>query len=111
MGKKDILIANDKIIAIEDNLSEFENKYVKIIDVDNKIVTPGLIDQHIHVMGAGGKEGFASMTPEVNLSELIACGTTTVCSLLGNRRYSKKHQNFICKSKRLKSRRNFSIYV
>jgi len=83
MGKKDILIANDKIIAIEDNLSEFENKYVKIIDVDNKIVTPGLIDQHIHVMGAGGKEGFASMTPEVNLSELIACGTTTVCSLLG----------------------------
>jgi len=37
MGKKDILIANDKIIAIEDNLSEFENKYVKIIDVDNKI--------------------------------------------------------------------------
>jgi beta-aspartyl-dipeptidase (metallo-type) len=83
MGKKDILIANDKIIAIEDNLSEFENKYVKIIDVDNKIVTPGLIDQHIHVMGAGGKEGFSSMTPEVNLSELIACGTTTVCSLLG----------------------------
>lgn len=83
MGKKDILIANDKIIAIEDNLSEFQNKHVKIIDAEGKIVTPGLIDQHIHVIGAGGKEGFGSMTPEVKLSELIACGTTTVCSLLG----------------------------
>ncbi len=82
-GMKDILIANNKIIAIENNLSEFENKYTKVIDAEGKIVTPGLIDQHIHVIGAGGKEGFASMTPEVKLSELIACGTTTVNSLLG----------------------------
>lgn len=83
MGMKDILIANDKIMAIDDNLSAFENKHTKIIDVKGKIVTSGLIDQHIHVIGAGGKEGFASMTPEVKLSELIACGSTTVCSLLG----------------------------
>jgi beta-aspartyl-dipeptidase (metallo-type) len=83
MGVKDVLVANDKIIAIDDDLSGFENKHTKIIDVEGKIVTPGLIDQHIHVIGAGGKEGFASMTPEVQLSELIACGTTTVCSLLG----------------------------
>ncbi|RRO20283.1 beta-aspartyl-peptidase [Flavobacteriaceae bacterium 14752] len=83
MGMKDILIANDKIVAIDDNLSEFENKHTKTIDLEGKIVTPGLIDQHIHVIGAGGKEGFASMTPEVQLSELVACGSTTVNSLLG----------------------------
>lgn len=83
MGMKDILIANDKIMAIDDNLSAFENKHTKVIDLEAKILTPGLIDQHIHVIGAGGKEGFASMTPEVQLSELIACGSTTVNSLLG----------------------------
>jgi len=83
LGKKDVLISNEKIVAIEDDLSVFENKHVTCKDLKGKIVTPGLIDQHIHVIGAGGKEGFASMTPEVNLSELIACGTTTVCSLLG----------------------------
>lgn len=83
LGKKDILIANEKILAVDDDLSHFENKQVKSIDAEGKIVTPGLIDQHIHVIGAGGKESFASMTPEVNLSELTACGTTTVCSLLG----------------------------
>jgi beta-aspartyl-dipeptidase (metallo-type) len=82
IGKKDILIAGNKIIAIEDNLDVFKNN-ANVWDAQNKIVTPGLIDQHLHVIGAGGKDGFGSMTPEINLSELIACGTTTVCSLLG----------------------------
>ena len=83
LGKKDILIANGKIVAIENHLSNFESPLVTTIDIEGKIVTPGLIDQHLHVIGAGGKDGFASMTPEVKLTDLIACGSTTVCSLLG----------------------------
>lgn len=83
LGKKDLLIAGNKIVAIDDNLDSFINNKVTVVDVKGKIVTPGLIDQHIHVIGAGGKDGFASMTPEINVSELIACGTTTVSSLLG----------------------------
>ena len=46
-------------------------------------MTPGFIDQHIHVTGAGGKHGFASMTPEIKATELGKCGTTTVVGLLG----------------------------
>ena len=83
LGKKDLLIAGKKIVVIEDNLDSFINDNVLVIDLKGKIVTPGLIDQHIHVIGEGGKDGFASMTPEVNVSELIACGTTTISSLLG----------------------------
>ncbi|VXB05646.1 Isoaspartyl dipeptidase [Flavobacterium sp. 9AF] len=82
LGKKDILIAGEKIVAIEEELNLSINS-VTTIDAENKIVTPGLIDQHIHIIGAGGKDGFASMTPEVTLNELIACGTTTVVGLLG----------------------------
>lgn len=81
-GKKDILMAGEKIIRIAPNLDDFK-AHANVIDVEGKIVTPGLIDQHIHITGAGGKNGYASMTPEVNLSELIACGTTTVMGLLG----------------------------
>jgi beta-aspartyl-dipeptidase (metallo-type) len=81
-GQKDILIAGQQIVAIEDDLSRFEND-AEVFDAQGKITTPGLIDQHIHVIGAGGKDGFASMTPEVSLSDLISCGTTTICSLLG----------------------------
>ena len=83
MGYKDILVAGSKIVAIDNNLDAFKTNYTSVVDAQGKIVTPGLIDQHIHVIGAGGKDSFASMTPEVQLSDLIACGTTTVCSLLG----------------------------
>ena len=82
LGQKDILIVNDKIVAIEDDLDRL-GMDANTIDLKGKIVTPGLIDQHIHVIGAGGKYGYASMTPQVNLSDLIKCGTTTVSSLLG----------------------------
>lgn len=83
LGFKDILVVGEKILAIEDNLDAYINPQTKVWDAAGKIVTPGLIDQHIHVIGAGGKRSFSSMTPEVQLSELISCGTTTINSLLG----------------------------
>jgi beta-aspartyl-dipeptidase (metallo-type) len=82
IGKKDILIAGEKIVAIEDNIS-IDKLVVDVHDMKNRIITPGLIDQHVHIIGAGGKHGFASMTPEIMLSEFISCGTTTVVGLLG----------------------------
>lgn len=82
LGKKDILIADEKIAVIEDNLEVFSS-HSTVFDAKGKITTPGLIDQHIHIIGAGGNNGYASMTPEVTLSELIACGSTTVVGLLG----------------------------
>jgi len=99
-GQQDILIADNKIVAIEDDLSRFENDAV-VWNAEGKITTPGLIDQHIHVIGAGGKDGFASMTPEVTLSELIACGTTTICSLLGTDGTARNIKSLYAKVKAL----------
>jgi len=81
LGLKDILIASGKIVAIEDKIEN--NAVFTTWDAKGAITTPGFIDQHIHVIGAGGKHGFSSMTPELKLSELIKCGTTTVVGLLG----------------------------
>ncbi|MDY0781427.1 beta-aspartyl-peptidase [Tenacibaculum sp. IB213877] len=83
LGKKDILIAGEKIIAISNNLQSSFPEVSDVWDAEGKIVTPGLIDQHVHIIGAGGKNGFSSMTPEVSLSEFISCGTTTAVGLLG----------------------------
>lgn len=82
LGRNDVLLAGEKIIHIAPDLKRFQDD-AEVIDADGKILTAGFIDQHIHVIGAGGKGGYASMTPEVNIKDLIACGTTTVCSLLG----------------------------
>jgi len=82
LGKKDILISNGKIVAIEDEITK-HNVFSEVWDVQGLTTTPGFIDQHIHVIGAGGKHGFASMTPQLDLGELIKCGTTSVVGLLG----------------------------
>lgn len=99
-GNKDILVAYDKIIAIDDDLSRYEGD-ATVFDAEGKITTPGLIDQHIHVIGAGGKDGYASMTPEVNLSDLITCGTTTFCSLLGTDGTARNIRSLYAKVKAL----------
>ena len=82
LGLKDILISNGKIVAIEDKIEE-NSLFNDYWDAQGAITTPGFIDQHIHVIGAGGKHGFSSMTPEIQMSELVKCGTTTVVGLLG----------------------------
>jgi beta-aspartyl-dipeptidase (metallo-type) len=109
LGKKDILVGAGKILAIEDHI-ENHSAIQKTWDVQHKVVTPGLIDQHIHVIGAGGKDGFATMTPEVNLSELISCGTTTVCSLLGTDGTARNIRTLYAKVKAL-NQEGISAYM
>lgn len=100
LGQKDLLVAGGKIVKIADNLKTFENE-AAVFDAKGKIVTPGLIDQHIHITGAGGKYGFSSMTPEIKLSELISCGTTTVVGLMGTDGTARSIQTLYAKAKSL----------
>ena len=100
LGYKDILIGAEKILAI-DNSIDLSSKIVNVIDVQGKIVTPGLIDQHIHLTGAGGKLSFASMTPEVCRDELIKCGTTTILGMLGTDGITRSLEGLYAKVKAL----------
>ena len=81
IGKKDILLGGGKILLISDCIDSVSN--VKVIDIENKYLVPGFIDQHVHVTGAGGKHGFASMTPEIKVTDLVKNGITSVVGLLG----------------------------
>jgi len=100
LGRKDILIGGEKILAVEDNI-DINLKSADQIDAQGKIVTSGLIDQHIHLTGAGGKHAFSSMTPEISISELIQCGTTTVMGMLGTDGVTRSLQGLYAKVKGL----------
>jgi beta-aspartyl-dipeptidase (metallo-type) len=86
LGMPSILLANDKIVKIgqvdTDTLKALDIPF-EVIDASGCIVTPGFIDPHQHIIGAGGEEGFASRMPEIPLSDEINAGITTVVGLLG----------------------------
>lgn len=82
-GKKDILIVYDKIAAIEDEIDPYIHGVSEVIDCEQCLVCPGIIDQHVHIIGGGGEQGPISRIPEIMLSEIIEAGVTTVVGVLG----------------------------
>jgi len=80
----DILIINNKIVTLSTCIEITQLGIdVTVIDATGKYVLPGMIDQHVHLIGGGGESGFASRTPEVNIAQLVKTGITTVLGLLG----------------------------
>lgn len=100
LGMKDLLLCNGKIIIVDEKIELTSVQHAEI-DAEGMIVTPGLIDQHVHITGAGGKSGYYSITPEVQPSELINCGTTTVVGLLGTDGITKELTTLYAKCKSL----------
>ncbi|MES2389790.1 MAG: beta-aspartyl-peptidase [Bacteroidota bacterium] len=100
LGKKDLVLGGGKILAVENHI-EPNSAFAEIWDAEGKITTPGLIDQHVHIIGAGGKHGFSSMTPEIFLSEFLACGTTTVVGMLGTDASARSIKTLYAKAKAL----------
>lgn len=99
-GMKDLLIAAGCILEIKDHIS-LAGVETEVIDAAGKIVTPGFIDQHVHITGGGGQQGYASLVPEVGMSELVAAGTTTVVGLLGTDGFVKELTTLYAKAKAL----------
>lgn len=97
IGKKDILIAGGKIEYIADEI-ETPKMPCEVIDAASQKLIPGLIDQHVHVTGGGGEGGFKTRAPEVNLSELIRGGITTVVGLLGTDGITRSVENLYAKT-------------
>lgn len=100
MGKKDILIAGGRIEKIADDISGCEG--CQVIDGREKIVTPGIVDRHVHLTGGGGEGSFHTQAPPVQLSALIKGGVTTVVGVLGTDGLSRSVENLVAKVKALK---------
>lgn len=82
LGTRDVLVVNGKVAALAESLTVCLPG-LETIDAAGLILTPGLMDQHIHVTGGGGEGGPVSRVPEISFSSLVRSGTTTVVGVLG----------------------------
>jgi beta-aspartyl-dipeptidase (metallo-type) len=84
LGKKDILLAGGEIEAIEKKIEVPKNwDNVKVIDAKGKKLLPGFIDSHVHIAGGGGEGGYTTRTPEIQFSQIVEGGVTTVVGCIG----------------------------
>ena len=103
IGIKDVLLMGDKIAAIEDRIDIDLNGLVDIKEIDGsgKILVPGFIDCHVHILGGGGEGGFSTRTPEATLSGFTTAGVTTVVGTLGTDGVARDMKALVAKAKAL----------
>ncbi len=102
LGKKDILIAAQQIIAVENKISIPQGVECEVIDATGLKLLPGLIDAHVHIAGAGGEGGPATRTPELKLSQMLKAGVTTVIGCLGTDGMTRSIESVLMKAKALR---------
>ncbi len=103
LGKKDVLICFDKIAYISNQICIPDKNFpeIQIINGDGFILTPGLIDLHVHITGGGGEGGFTTRAPELNLTDLTLNGISTCVGLLGTDGTTRSMGNLIAKARSL----------
>ena len=54
-GIRDILIVDEKVFSVAEHIDPPElSAPVEVVSADGKMVIPGYVDQHVHVIGGGG---------------------------------------------------------
>jgi beta-aspartyl-dipeptidase (metallo-type) len=81
-GRCDILVAGGRVLRLEAGI-RIDQAYCEVVDAAGALAVPGFVDAHVHVTGGGGEGGYATRTPELQLSDAIRGGVTTVIGCLG----------------------------
>lgn len=102
----DVLCINNSIVKIgkiDYKLLRkiFSAKDINVIDATGKVIIPSYIDNHVHIIGGGGENGFSSRISEMKVDDIIKYGVTTVVGVLGTDTVTKSVENLVAKTKSL----------
>lgn len=105
LGKQEILLYNGKIAQIKQKINEMEVEEVlgkpRLIEAEGLLAVPGLIDQHVHINGAGGEGGPLFRTSPLRAEDLLKAGITTVVGLLGTDGITRSLRDLLMKARQL----------
>ena len=102
LGKKELLIGGNVILGISDKIEAPHGIDIEVVDAKGLMLVPGLIDNHVHIAGAGGEGGPSSRTPELTLSRMFEGGVTTVIGCLGTDGLTRSVETVLMKAKSLR---------
>lgn len=101
-GQTDILIAGDRILKLgAPGTMGAPGLIGQTIPCGGLFAFPGLIDQHVHIIGGGGEQGFPSRIPEISAQDIVKAGVTTLVGLLGADASTKTMEALYAKAKAL----------
>lgn len=99
IGKKDVVLSGNSIAAIgEDFNLAGSNLPVSVVDGNGYYLTPGFVDSLVHFIGGGGEGGFATRTPEMQLTDATLGGVTTAIGVLGTDATTRTLTNLLAKA-------------
>lgn len=103
-GVMDVLVAGHQIAALGIDLETGNsNLPVEVIDASDCYLVPGFVDSLVHFIGGGGEGGFASRTPEMQLTNATLGGVTTAIGVLGTDATTRTLTNLLAKAHALES--------
>ena len=104
LGKKDVVVSGNTIAAIgEDFNLAGSNLPVTVINAKDFYLTPGFVDSLVHFIGGGGEGGFATRTPEMQLTDATLGGVTTAIGVLGTDATTRTLTNLLAKAHALET--------
>ncbi|TFH16735.1 beta-aspartyl-peptidase [Candidatus Bathyarchaeota archaeon] len=98
LGAKDILIHGEKIIKTDDRIKPPNGFDCETIDASGKIIYPGFIDGHVHLIGADDGQGPMGRTSDIAWKDIVESGTTTVVGCLGSSRFVRSLHSLYIKT-------------
>jgi beta-aspartyl-dipeptidase (metallo-type) len=102
LGKKDLLLVGNKIGFIGDNIEKPAGFVdICVIDATDKLVVPGFIDAHVHIIGGGGEGSYKTRTPEMQLTDATLAGVTTVIGVIGTDGTTRSMAGLVAKARAL----------
>lgn len=106
LGRRDVLVLGGRIARIAPAIASADvaalGLEVDTLDAHGRWLVPGFIDVHEHLLGGSGESGFASQTPEIQFSELVTAGITSVVGTLGVDTAMKTMPGLLAKVKALR---------
>lgn len=112
LGIRDILIVGERVLAVARHLEDpwIGGVPAEVLDAAGRRVIPGYVDQHVHIIGGGGEAGPYSRTPEVQLSDVVSAGVTTLVGVLGTDGTGRHPESLLAKARGLETE-GISAYI